>query len=200
VAVVTKREPTLRPATVADAAALAELVDMAGEGLPRYVWSKLAEPGEDAWEIGRRRAARDTGSFSWRNATVLESDGAVVGGLVGYVLPASPEAIDYAAMPPMFVPLQELENLSPSRWCVNVLAVYPEHRGKGHGTRLLALADRKAAESGANGLSIIVSDGNPGARRLYERIGCREIARRAMVKEDWTNPGENWVLLVKPAS
>jgi hypothetical protein len=37
-------------------------------------------------------------------------------------------------MPAMFVPLQELENLAPGTWYVNVLAAYPEHRSQGHGT------------------------------------------------------------------
>ena len=193
-------KPSARPAIAADALALAELVNMAGEGLAYHAWAKLAAPGEDPWEVGRRRAARDTGSFSWRNATVVESGGTVAGCLIGYVLPAKPEPIDYTTMPPMFVPLQELENLAPSRWCVNVLAVYPEHRGRGLGTQLLALADRKSAEAGADGLSITVSDSNAGARRLYERVGCQEVAQRAMVKEDWRNPGLNWVLLVKPGT
>ena len=35
------------------------------------------------------------------------------------------------------------------------------------------------------------------ARRLYERCGYRERARRAMVKEKWQHPGMEWVLLVK---
>jgi ribosomal protein S18 acetylase RimI-like enzyme len=46
-------------------------------------------------------------------------------------------------------------------------------------------------------MSVIVSDANAGARRLYERLGYREMARRAMVKEDWTNEGQAWVLLTK---
>ena len=43
----------------------------------------------------------------------------------------------------------------------------------------------------------MVSDANEGARRLYQRCGYRERARRAMIKECWKHPGENWVLLVK---
>ena len=63
-------------------------------------------------------------------------------------------------MPAMFVPLQELENLAPGTWYVNVLAAYPEHRGKGHGTALLGVADQLGADAGRRGLSIIVSDAN----------------------------------------
>ena len=43
---------------------------------------------------------------------------------------------------------------------MNVLAAYPEHRGKGLGTALLDLARAKALKLGRPGLSIIVSDAN----------------------------------------
>jgi ribosomal protein S18 acetylase RimI-like enzyme len=188
-----------RPATPDDAPALAELVNFAGENLPLYLWTRMAEAGESAWDVGRRRAMRETGSFSYRNATVAEAGGRVVAALIGYPLPDRPEPIDYDQMPPMFVPLQELENLPPGTWYVNVLATYPDYRRQGYGTRLLAIAERLAAASRRSGLSIIVSDANAGARRLYERCGCSEVARRPMLKEGSENPGENWVLLVKTA-
>ena len=187
----------VRSATIADAAALADFVNMAGEGLPLHLWKGMAGPGEDAWEVGRRRATRESGSFSYRNAVLLEERGSVVACLIGYRLPDAPEPIDYAKMPPIFVPLQELENLTPGTWYVNVLACHPEERGKGYGARLLSEADERAAQTGCGGLSIIVSDANEGACRLYERHLYREIARRPMVKEDWKNPGKSWVFLTE---
>lgn len=188
--------PPFRPANPNDAQALAELVDFASEGLAPYLWARVAGPGGDLWAVGRERARRETGAFSYRNAVVIEREGHVAAALIGYSLPDAPDPIP-DTMPPMFVPLQELENLAPSTWYVNVLAAYPQERGRGHGTRLLALAERIAAEAGTRGLSIIVSDSNTDARRLYERTGYREVARRAKVKEDWQNPGTEWVLLVK---
>jgi len=189
--------PPFRRATPADAHAMAELVNMAGEGLPLYLWGKMAEAGEDRWEVGRRRAQREEGSFSYRNAILREANGRVAACLIGYKEPDLPAPIDYDATPAMFLGLQELENLAPATWYVNVLATYPEHRGKGFGTELLALAERVAAEAAAAGLSIIVSDGNGRARRLYERLGYDEVATRPMVKEDWRRAGENWLLLIK---
>ncbi len=189
-------KPPFRRAAPEDAQALAEIVDFASEGLALHVWRKIAGPGGDPWAIGRERAARATGSFSYRNAVLVEEAGRVVAGLVGFPLPERPEPIP-DSMPAMFVPLQELENLAPATWYVNVLAAYPEHRGRGHGSRLLALAEQLAAEAGTRGLSIIVSDTNTGARRLYERTGYAEVARRRKIKEDWRNPGNEWVLLLK---
>jgi ribosomal protein S18 acetylase RimI-like enzyme len=190
-------EPPFRRATAGDAAAMADFVHFASEGLALYLWSKTAGPGGDPWAIGRERARRDSGSFSYRNTILTEAGGRVVAGLMGYPLADVPEPIP-PDLPAMFVPLQELERLAPATWYVNVLAAYPEHRGKGHGRALLALAERLAADTGRRGLSIIVADANTGARRLYERSGYREVARRAMVKEDWQHPGKEFVLLTKP--
>ncbi len=189
--------PPYRRAEPDDALPLAELINMAGEGMPLYLWERMKEPGETVWDVGQRRARREEGSFSYRNAVVREEDGRAVATLIGYPLADEPEHWDPADMPPMFVPLQELEDLAPGTWYVNVLASYPECRGKGYGTALLGIAERLAVEAGCCGLSIIVSDGNPGAVRLYERTGYERVATRAIVKDDWDNPGRTWVLLKK---
>lgn len=189
-------QPPFRPARREDAPLLAELVNYAGEGLPLYLWGKLAGPGERAWDVGRQRAAREEGSFSWRNAVIVEHEDAAAGCLIGY--PIADEATPIPRdMPAMFVPMQELENLAPGTWYVNVLAVVPRHRGKGLGARLLALAEESARDLGLRGLSVAVSDANSGARRLYERCGYRLAAQREMVKEGWLNPGRHWLLLTK---
>jgi len=188
--------PPFRQATPADATVLAELVNYAGEGLPLYLWKGMAAPGETAWDVGRKRAARDTGSFSYRNAAMIEHDGRCAGALIGYAIAAEPEPIA-SDMPPMFVPLQELENLAPSTWYVNVLAVLPELRNRTLGAQLLDLADETARAQGLKGMSVIVSDTNAGAQRLYERHGYRVAATRTKVKEGWQNGGKEWVLLTK---
>lgn len=186
----------IRPGRIEDAPVLAELVNYAGEGLPLYLWAKMAGGERDAWSVGRDRAARETGSFSYRNAMVADCDGDAVGSLIGYRIPDVPEEMP-ADMPGMFVPLQELENAAPGTWYVNVLAVLPEYRGRSLGTRLLHVAEDIARQHAAQGLSIIVSDANTGARRLYERVGYAEAGRRQMVKEGWVNEGREWVLLTK---
>jgi ribosomal protein S18 acetylase RimI-like enzyme len=191
-------ELPFRQATPEDARALAELVDMASEHMPSCVWARMAEPGEDAWDVGCRRARREAGSFSYRNAIVAEVEGQVAGCLIGYPLPAEAESFGPHRMPPMFVPLQELEDLASGTWYVNVLATYPRYRGQGYGTRFLRLAEALAAASGQGALSLIVSDANERARRLYLRCGFRDAARRPLVKgEGWENAGTSWVLMRK---
>jgi len=175
---------------------LAELVNYAGEGMPLYLWSRMAEPGQTAWDVGCQRAEREQGSFSYRNARIIEYGGQCAGCLIGYEIPDNPGPIP-DDMPTMFVPLQELENLAPNTWYINVLAVRPQFRKLGLGTKLLGLADETAEALGKSGLSVIVSDANTGARLLYDRHGYSERATRLMVKENWQNEGHNWALLTK---
>jgi ribosomal protein S18 acetylase RimI-like enzyme len=189
--------PPYRGAMPDDADAMAHLINIAGEGLPIYLWSKIAEPGQSPWHVGRQRAQRESGSFSYRNTVVREENGRVVAALMGYALPDEPDPTACDDISPMFTPLQELEDLAAGTWYVNVLAALPECRGKGYGSALLGIAEDRARHTQRKGLSIIVSDGNAGARRLYERQGYIERATRKMVKEAWEHPGENWVLLIK---
>jgi ribosomal protein S18 acetylase RimI-like enzyme len=194
---VTEISIQLRPAIRKDARALAELINFAGEGLPLYLWTRLAEPGEDVWEVGRSRALRDEGGFSYRNSTIAELGGEVAGCLIGYALAKEPARTDLASLPPVFVPLQELEELAPNTWYINVVAAYPKFRGQGVGSRLLERAEQAAREADRPGLSLVVADTNVGARKLYAKRGYRQIATRPLVKEQWQTGAREWVLMVK---
>ena len=169
---------------------------MAGEGLPDRVWADMAVAGESLRDVGLRRAARDEGAFSYTNATLFEQEGRVVGGLVGYKLPDAPEPIG-DDFPTEFVPLQELENLACGTWYVNILGVYDDVRSQGVGTAMLARAEANAATEGAKGLSIIVFSSNPGAEKLYRKVGYIEVARRKMNMPKCRHDGCDAILLVK---
>jgi ribosomal protein S18 acetylase RimI-like enzyme len=189
----------LRTATKEDATELAQLIDIAGEGFGSFLWSQAAGPGESALDVGRRRALREDGGFSYRNAVVGEIDGRVAALLLGYRLAEPYELPDFASLPPMVQPLLELEAKAPGSWYVNALAVFPEFRGCGIGTTLLARAEELARETRAARLSIIVADQNEGAKRLYERTGYRAVARRTVVPFPGFAHSGDWVLMTKPA-
>ncbi len=189
-------QPPFRPGRQEDAPALAELANYAGEGLPMYLWASMATEGESAWEVGVARARRDTGSFSYRNAIVIEADGEPAGALIGYPITEKVEPIP-PDFPPLVRPLQELENLALGTWYVNVLAVRPAYRGQGLGSQLLGFAEEIGRAAAARGMSVIVADKNTGAFHLYERFGYRKVAERAMVKNGWTVESANWLLMTK---
>jgi len=189
--------PKFRAATKADAAALAVLGDIAGEGLPAHLWSTLREPGQSILEIGRERAAREEGGFSYRNAIVAELDGDVAAGLVGYCLDDPYDLPDLDDVPEVVRPLVKLEAKAPGSWYVNVLATFPEFRRLGLARKLLDLAETKALEAGASSLSVIVAGENERAVRLYASADYGPLASEPVLMFPGCPHGGHWVLMVK---
>jgi ribosomal protein S18 acetylase RimI-like enzyme len=188
---------TFRPAAKADAAALAVLVDIAGEGMPSYMWSTLAAPGQSVLELGRERAARSEGGFSYKNAIVAEIDGEIAASLVGYRLddPYNLDGLD--DIPAIVHPLVRLEAKAPGSWYVNVLATFPEFRRKGIGARLLAIAEERAREQRAPSLSVIVGGWNESAARLYTSAGYAALASEKAILFPGCPHHGDWVLMVR---
>ena len=87
------------------------------------------------------------------------------------------------------MPWQEVNNGACGAWHIGAITAYPEHRGRRLGSEFLRIAEQVRPASGAYAISLLVADTNMGARRLYERFGFREAARRPMAKGHWTNPG-----------
>jgi len=184
-----------RPAVKEDAADLARLINFAGEGVPVYYWNKIKPVDQDVWAFGASRAARDEGAFSYRNAIVATVDGAVIGCAIRYVIDAAADESDYASMPPMFVPMQQLEDLAVGSEYLNVLAVDPEFRGRGIGTRLCGMAEI----DGNRDQTLIAFDTNTGAIKLYRSLGFEVEASRPMIKEDWDGEAETLLLMRRAA-
>lgn len=186
----------IRQGTAADAPHLARFINMAADDLPLYFWRRSVGPTGDPWAHGQERAARESGSFSYRNAWLAEVDGAVAACLLGY--PAEePGPID-PDLPAILVPLVQLEGLAPGAWYLNVLATYGAHRGKGCGSALLTHAEQVARQLGHRTISLIAADTHRQAMRLYAAKGYAQIARRPVVKDDWQVTASEWILHTKP--
>ncbi len=190
-------DPPLRCAEMRDAADLAAFINMAGEGLPLYLWTKAAasQPSQswDPWAIGRARQAAKIGK---RDIIFAEDRDGAIGALFGYAIGRTPHPTDDVT--PLERPLIELENEALGSWYVNVLAVAPERRRQGWARRLLDASATYARATGAAEQSIIVADRNEAAFTLYRSLGFVERARRMMVKELWWSRSRDWVLLVRP--
>lgn len=190
-------EVTVRPATLADASALAVLVDIAADGMAVQMWRTLAAPAQSPVEVGRARARREEGGFSYRNTFVAETDGEIAASLVGYRLDDPYDLTGLEEMPEFVRPLVRLESRAPGSWYVNVLATFPEFRGRGIGSKLLEVADSIGRQSAARAMSVIVGSWNDGAMRLYERTGYAPAASEdAVLPEDFAHQGD-WVLMIK---
>ena len=162
--------PVIRPAQRSDAEDLAKLIDLAGEGIPSWLWSRACLDGQDPLDIGIARAARDTGGFLYTNAILAETNSRPVGMVLSYAITQVPTE-DPDDLPAPIAPFVALEKLSVDTWYINALAVYPGGQGKGLGTRLLIAAEDLARANGLGVMSIQVYSQNTGAVRLYQRLG-----------------------------
>lgn len=186
----------IRKAIASDADHLTRFINLAADDLPLHFWKKSVGPQGDPWALGRERAARETGNFSYSNAWMAEIDGQVAAGLLGYPADATPAVIE-ADTPPIFVPLLELEALAPGAWYLNVLATYPAFRGQGCGAALLAQAETVARDLDHRRISLIAADTHQDAQRLYRAKGFTEQASRPVVKGDWQVDATTWTLFTK---
>ena len=155
----------IRPATLSDAADLARFANLAGEGLPGYLWSQLAVGDATPDEIGAQRAARDDGSFSWRNGHVAVYQGRAVGTVIDYELTEA--ALPGVDVPDYLRPLCELEFSAVGSRYINILAVSPDMRRRGVAR---ALVEDVAARTDRD-LTLIVRSGNARAMSFYESEG-----------------------------
>lgn len=188
---------TIRPARITDASDLAVLVDIAGEGAPNYMWSLLAAPSQSTLEIGRERARREGGGFSYRNAIIAETNGEIAASLIGYRLDDPYDLTGLDELPELVRPLLRLEAQAPGSWYINVLATFPEFRGQGIGTKLLEVAEAKGRDEGAPATSVIVGSWNDGAARLYARAGFAPLASElALLPPGFPHQGD-WVLMIR---
>lgn len=188
---------TIQDAQKSDAAALAYLINQAGEGIPYYLWSLQAGVGEDPFAIGAQRAARDAGGFSYQHARIIRQGQDVVGMLLSYQLD-DPYAIDDLEDVPAIVrPLVILESKAPGSWYINAIATVESARGKGIATRLLCDAEDMAAHKGIEQMSLIVASENHPAKNLYLKLGYAVQAALPVVEYPGCLHGGDWELMVK---
>jgi GNAT superfamily N-acetyltransferase len=165
----------LRPARREECRTIAEFYRVSSDGVAEYVWSKRAAPGEAPIDVGTRRYARDDSPFGYRNALLAEVEGVVAGMLVAFPIEPSTGSED----DPVLAPYARLEE--PNSYYLCSMAVRPEYRGRGLGSRFLAHADDEARRRAFSKLSLCVFEANHGATRLYARHGYVETRREPVV-------------------
>jgi ribosomal protein S18 acetylase RimI-like enzyme len=182
-----------RPAEKSDCRTIASLYSISSDGVADYIWTKLAQPGEDLLDVGQRRYERENSLFSYQNCTLATQAETIVGMLVAF-----PMFVDETAAPeedPVLAPYSKLED--DNSYYVCGVAVFPEYRNRGIGTQLMKLAETQAIAKGVTNLSLIVFEQNVGAKRLYDRLGYRELAREAIVPHPLIHFTGDAILMVK---
>lgn len=185
----------IRPARKDEARAIAALFRIASEGVSDYVWQRLAEPGEDLLDTGARRYARENTEFSYQNCLIVECGDQIAGMMHAFPMHVAADRALPEDFDPVLRPYAELE--ADDTLYIAALAVEPGHRGQGIGRRLIGLTERQVREMGLSGLSLLVFENNPGAVRLYRRLGFESADRRAIVPHPLIHHTGDVLLMVK---
>ena len=156
-----------RPAQRGDAREIARSFQITSEGGADYIWSLIAQPGEDLLEVGAARYAREGVNFSYENCLIAEHQGRVIGMMHSYVMRHDPHA--EPVTDPVLAPYADME--IPDTLYISSLALDEGWRNQGLGTTFLQAAQARCDALGLDGLSLIDYAANTGARRFYERHG-----------------------------
>ena len=130
-----------RPALKSECRTIASLYSISSDGVADYIWTKLAAFGEDMLDVGQRRYEREDTVFSYKNCVVVELEGKIVNMIVAFPMEVDEDSPD-TEIDPVLLPYSKLEE--DNSYYICGMAVFPEYRGHGLGSRMLALAETQA--------------------------------------------------------
>ena len=186
-----------RPARREESRTIAELYRISSDGVADYIWTGMAESGENILDVGARRYARENTDFSYQNVTVATVGHKVIGMMAAYAMGPVEEPsteLDFD-VDPVLRPFQILEQ--PNSYYVSGVAVFPAHRGSGIGGQFMQRAFNEARARRLPQVSLIVFEQNVGAKRLYDRLGFREAMREPVVPHPLIHYAGDALLLVR---
>ena len=167
------------PAGKEDCATLAELIDMASDGVVEYLFRDLV-PGMQPVQLIAHNLENIDSPHSYKSAIVARDGKEVVGMALSY----SSDFHHISDEMRNFFPADRLAHLSDfyaarveNSWYLDTLSVFGGHRRQGIGEKLISLTKKKAIENGYNALSLIVFADNELALPVYKRTGF-EIVRK----------------------
>ena len=167
------------PAEKNDCGALAELINLASDGVVEYLFHDLV-PGMTPVELIAHNLENVDTPHCYKSAIVARDGDDVVGMALSY----SSDFHHISDKMRNFFPADRLAHLGgfyaarvENSWYLDTLGVFEGHRRQGVGEKLISLTKEKAVENGYNTLSLIVFADNELALPVYRRSGF-EIVRK----------------------
>jgi len=187
-----------RHAEKADSGKIAELINIASDGVAEYLFHDLI-PNMTPVQIMAYNLEKDNYPHSYKSAIVAADKANVIGVALSY--PSSYHKITDEMRG--FFPNERLEHLSdfyssqvPDSWYLDTLGVDETYRRKGIGTRLIELTIEKAKENGYGIISLIVFADNSTALALYKDLGFRKVKKIKLAGNEFI-PHQDGCLLLK---
>ena len=164
---------TYRPAEKDDSSRIAELINIASNGVVEHLFHDLV-PEMTPVQIITYNLEQDNYPYSFQSALVATDGSNVIGMALSY--PSSYHKITDEMRG--FFPKERLEHLSDfysacikNSWFLDALGVYESYHKSGIGKRLVELTKEKTKENGYESLSLIAFADNSPALGLYKVLG-----------------------------
>ena len=178
-----------RPATPNDTLFIANAI-LSAVGVEHVTNDHLAQQAQ--------LCGRDDVLYSWRNTTIAEMDGTVVGSLTAY------DGRDYRRMKAVTFPIIKAlygldfmampDECAAGEYYLDSLYVLPEWRKQGIGTALIRQQIEQARQRRIPHVTLIVSPEKPAAAELYRHIGFADEGPLFAFNEHYTKMGMRLVL------
>ena len=168
---------TIRPATEADAALIAQVVAMAigdEEGVRHYC-------GEQYLDVLADIASQSDTQYSWQQTLVAEVDGEAVGAVVGYDGGELSRLRDgtYGVIRKTIAEAQPIiDETEAGEYYLDSVGVLPHFQCRGIGRVLVAAFCSKVFAEGHQRVGLIVDIENPQAESLYASLGFRRVGTK----------------------
>ena len=187
-----------RPAEKDDSSRIAELINIASDGVVEHLFHDLV-PEMTSVQIITYNLEQDNYPYSYQSALVATDGSNVIGMALSY--PSSYHKITDEMR--NFFPNERLEQLSdfysacvPDSWFLDALGVDESYRKRGIGKRLVELTKEKAKENGYESLSLIAFTDNSPALGLYKVLGFH-VVQEVNLKGNEFIPHHDGCLLLK---
>jgi len=175
----------IRKATPQDARIIAELADMAEEGMLVADWRQQPGGQDDPLAIGEKVVLDTENALYYENVSLAEENNQIQGMvLLRQVVQKSLEDIaPILEKEPEFFVVWELVQQTTDHLYIHALAVYQDFRQKGLGQKLLDYAVQHTKDRGYDKLSLLAYEQNQKALPLYIRNDFQIMDRRPIPKE-----------------
>lgn len=196
----------IRPATAADAPALAEYARLAGHGLMELYYHGLI-PGQTVNQsIAARRIGNGESFNHWSRWSVATGSGAeALGGLNCFAHSvfhdSPPDPLLSGWQMDLTAGLWDMEMaLAKGTFYLNMIAVNPEARGRGLGNILMAECLNRARAEGFSRVTLCTYEEDAGLMAFYRRHGFTVIGRTPIPSHPMLEYGGEWVLMARALS
>lgn len=184
----------------AQSSELADLIQVAGDHLPFYIWQMEGAHGKDALEVGRKQIAssKELSKFSYQNTRVCIEQGQIIGASLSHKLPQQASLSNLHEHPEPVIPLLMLETKAPGAWYLHLVVVDENSRNLGVAKLMFKDALRLAREAGCDEIVLIVNSANRAALSLYGSLGFTSKDQIPAVPYPNCLNGSHWILLGLP--